>query len=109
MARPKIDMHSITHGASPPVLTEITQALIDFRRGPYFVHQCAIVAAFLSLGAGSVFLSWGISQSSNILVWAGLCWFMLSFALWVSLGVVVLWMVGSLNIVVVRETRRQRR
>ena len=73
------------------------------------MHQCAIMAAFLSLGAGSAFLSWGISQRSNILVWAGLSWLMLAFTLWAGLGVVALWMLGGLIIVVVREIRRQHR
>ena len=107
MARPKIDMHSIAHGASPPVLTEITQALTEFGRSPNFLVHCTVLAAFLCLGLGSAFLSWGISQNLKIVVWAGLSWLMLSFALWAGLGVVTLWMLGRLVMDFVRAMRRE--
>ena len=108
MARPKINMDPVAHGAAPSVLTELTDAIIGFRRSPYFLCHCAILAAFLWLGLGAAFLNWGISQDSHILVRAGLVWFMLSFAIWAGLGVAVLWMLGSLVSVVVREMWRQR-
>ncbi len=109
MAQRNIDMERIAHGAVPSMLAELTQAITDFRRSPYFMYQCAILAPFLCLGAGSAFLAWGIAQSSKILVWTGLSWFMLSFALWAGLGIVALWMLGWLVIFVAREMRRQRR
>lgn len=86
MARPKINIDRVAHGAASSVSTELTDAIIGFRRSPHYLCHCAILAAFLCLGLGSAFVNWGISQDSNILVRAGLVWFMLSFAIWVGLG-----------------------
>ena len=107
MAKSNIDMDRIAHGAAPSMLAELRQAITDFKHSPNLVVHCAILAAFLCLGLGSAFLSRGISQDSNILVRAGLAWFVLSFAMWAGLGVAVLLMLGSLVTVVVREMRRQ--
>ncbi|MCY4417241.1 MAG: hypothetical protein OXE87_13180 [Chloroflexi bacterium] len=107
MAKSNIDMDRIAHGAAPSMLAELRQAITDFKHSPNLVVHCAILAAFLCLGLGSAFLAWGIAQSSKILVWTGLSWFMLSFALWAGLGIVALWMLRSLVTVVVREMRRQ--
>ncbi len=110
MARPitDIDMKGVAHGAAPSVLSELTQRIIDFRRSPYFLVNCTVLAAFLCLGLGSAFLSWGISQNLKVLVWSGLSWFMLSFVIWAGLGVTALWMLVRLVIFVAREMRRQR-
>lgn len=110
MARPttNIDLDRVAHGAVPSVLTELTEAIIGFTRSPNFAFHCAVLAAFLCLGLGSAFLSWGISQNLKILVWVGLSWFMLSFAIWGVIGAVALWMLGKLVIFLAHAMRRQR-
>lgn len=107
MDKPNIDMDRVAHGDAPSVLTELTRAIAGVRHSPNLVYHCAIVAAFLCLGAGIASLKWGSAEHSLIIVWSGLGLFMLSFVIWAAIGIAVLWMLRGFITDFIDRRRRE--
>ena len=107
MAKPNIDMDRVAHATAPPVAADIALAIANLRRSPNLVCHCAIIAAFLCLGLGAALLKWGIAVHSQAIVWSALALFILSFAIWVAMGIAALIMLWGLITNVMGAMRRE--